>query len=67
LISLILNADLADEDTNYDVQRGNKVTFKKDQAEIMLGWTVELMAKNDNKWEKLREGYIIAGVSAILR
>lgn len=67
MVSLILNTDLADEDTNFDVQRGNKVTFKKDQAELMLGWTVELMALNDNKWEKLREGYIIAGTSAILR
>jgi hypothetical protein len=47
-MSFQLNAESIDDEINFAVQRGNKFTFKQDQAEVTLGWTVELLGMSQD-------------------
>lgn len=43
----------------------NKVTFKKDQAEVLVAWTLELLAENtESNWVTIRTGML--GLKATL-
>lgn len=67
-LSVKLNPAETDEESSVYASKNNKVTFKKDAAEVVLAWAFELLAeKGDYEWEAIRKGFLGFGVSSVIK